>query len=72
VYPTTFRALGMGFGNFFSKMAGFIVPYVSQMLVFDHPAIAMGLMAGAIFLAGIAAAFLPFETRGVQMKERAK
>ncbi|XP_055938561.1 synaptic vesicle 2-related protein-like isoform X1 [Argiope bruennichi] len=72
VYPTTFRALGMGFGNFFSKMAGFIVPYVSQVLVFDHPTIAIGLMAGAMFLAAIATAFLPFETRGVQMKESAK
>ncbi|CAL1299457.1 unnamed protein product, partial [Larinioides sclopetarius] len=58
----------MGFGNFFSKLAGFVVPYVSQMLVFEHPSVAMGLMAGACFLSGIAAAFLPFETRGVQMK----
>ncbi|CAL1299453.1 unnamed protein product [Larinioides sclopetarius] len=72
IYPTTFRALGMGFGNFFSKLAGFVVPYVSQMLVFEHPSVAMGMMASACFLAGIAAAFLPFETRGVQMKERAK
>ncbi|GBM42040.1 Synaptic vesicle 2-related protein, partial [Araneus ventricosus] len=72
IYPTTFRSVGLAYHLFFSQVAGFVIPYVSQVLVFDYPEAVMGLLAGSIFLAGIAAAFLPFETKGVKMKEIAK
>ncbi|GFY51774.1 synaptic vesicle 2-related protein [Trichonephila inaurata madagascariensis] len=68
-YPTTFRSIGIGCGNFFSKIGGITIPYVAQVLVIENPTAAMGLISGIIFLAGIAAVFLPFETKGARMKE---
>ncbi|CAL1299447.1 unnamed protein product, partial [Larinioides sclopetarius] len=72
VYPTTFRSVGLAYQQFFSQLASFVIPYVSQVLIFDHPSEAIGLLSGSILLAGIAAAFLPFETKGANMKEIAK
>ncbi|GFY06947.1 synaptic vesicle 2-related protein [Trichonephila clavipes] len=68
-YPTTIRSVAMGFGSAFCRVGGLIVPYVAQVLVVDSPIAAMCLIAGVLFLAGIASAFLPFETRGAKMKE---
>ncbi|XP_042903267.1 synaptic vesicle 2-related protein isoform X2 [Parasteatoda tepidariorum] len=69
LFPTTFRALAMGTGSSFCRLGGIMVPYVAQVLVIDSPIAAMSLLAGVIFLSGIAALFLPFETKGMKMKD---
>ncbi|GFS87714.1 synaptic vesicle 2-related protein [Nephila pilipes] len=68
-YPTTVRAIAMGTGTSFCRLGGLIVPYIAQVLVIENPIAAMCLLGGLIFLAGVAAAFLPFETKGAQMQE---
>ncbi|CAL1299445.1 unnamed protein product [Larinioides sclopetarius] len=72
IYPTTFRSVGLAYHLLFGELAGFVAPYVAQVLVYDQPEAAIGVLSGSIILAGIAAAFLPFETKGVYMKEVAK
>ncbi|GIY41479.1 synaptic vesicle 2-related protein [Caerostris darwini] len=68
-YPTTIRSVAMGFGSSFCRIGGLIVPYVAQVLVAESPVAAMCLIGGVLLLAGIAAIFLPFETRGRTMKD---
>ncbi|CAL1283222.1 unnamed protein product [Larinioides sclopetarius] len=68
-YPTTIRSVGMGFGSSWCRIGGLIVPYVAQVLVVESPVGAMCLIGGVLFLAGVACIFLPFETRGMKMKE---
>ncbi|XP_054717899.1 synaptic vesicle 2-related protein-like [Uloborus diversus] len=68
-FPTTVRAIAMGTGSAFCRLGGLIVPYVAQVLVIKNPVAAIGLLSGVIFLAAIAAALLPFETKGAVMKE---
>ncbi|XP_071036756.1 synaptic vesicle 2-related protein isoform X2 [Parasteatoda tepidariorum] len=68
-FPTTVRALAIGTGTAFCRLGGLIVPFIAQVLIVESPIIAMCLMAGILFISGIAAAFLPFETRNSQMKE---
>ncbi|GBL76117.1 Synaptic vesicle 2-related protein [Araneus ventricosus] len=68
-YPTTIRSVGMGFGSSWCRIGGLIVPYVAQVLVVESPVGAMCLIGGVLFLAGVACMFLPFETRGMKMKE---
>ncbi|CAL1283224.1 unnamed protein product, partial [Larinioides sclopetarius] len=69
-YPTTIRAIAMGAGTAFCRLGGLIVPYIAQVLVIEQPVVAICLLGGLVFLAGVAAVFLPFETKGISMKYR--
>ncbi|KAF8793341.1 synaptic vesicle 2-related protein-like [Argiope bruennichi] len=68
-YPTTIRAVGMGTGTAFCRLGGLIVPYVAQVLVIEQPVVAICLLGGLVLMASVAAAFLPFETKGIELKE---
>lgn len=68
-FPTTLRAIAMGSGSAFCRIGGLIVPYIAQVLIQTNPIIAISVLGIIVFVAGIAATFLPIETRGATMTE---
>ena len=62
-YPTEVRALSIGFGSVFSRIATMISPYVSQVLVSKSLYYGIGIYAAIGFLSSLATYLLPVETK---------
>ncbi|GBN90340.1 Synaptic vesicle 2-related protein [Araneus ventricosus] len=68
-FPTTLRAIAMGSGSSLARFGGAIVPFAAQLLVISHPVTTVCIVGLVIFLAALAAALLPRETKDRNLKE---
>lgn len=65
VYPTSIRSTGFGAASSFARIGGVLCPVIAVGLVKScRRALAISLFEVVILLAGIAALFLPIETKG--------
>ncbi|KAK2155568.1 hypothetical protein LSH36_236g00000 [Paralvinella palmiformis] len=69
VYPTTTRALGLGSCSGMARIGALVTPFVAQVLLRTNVYIAINLYAAVCILGAIAAALLPIETKGREMKD---
>ncbi|XP_059486763.1 synaptic vesicle 2-related protein [Neocloeon triangulifer] len=69
VYPTPLRAVGVGTCSAMARLGAMVTPYVAQVLLKTSTSWAITVYAAAAILAATAALFLPYETKGVEMKE---
>jgi len=69
VYPTPLRAVGVGTCSAMARLGAMVTPYVAQVLLKASPSWAMFVYAVAAVLGATAAMMLPYETKGVEMKE---
>ena len=63
-YPTEVRALSVGIGSVFSRIATMLSPYVSEVLVSKSLYYGIGFYAASGFLLSLATFLLPVETKG--------
>lgn len=52
-----------------ARLGAMVTPYVAQVLLRASPSLALTVYAAAAMLGAMAALFLPYETKGVEMKE---
>ncbi|OQV22277.1 putative transporter SVOPL [Hypsibius exemplaris] len=64
VYPTTFRAVGLGVCSSFARIGSMISPFVAQVLMAHSVPGALGVYAAVMILTAINCLFLPIETKG--------
>ncbi|KAJ8385740.1 hypothetical protein AAFF_G00182580 [Aldrovandia affinis] len=64
VYPTSVRALGMGFCTSFSRIGGMIAPFIAQVLMSKSVVLALLPFTLSCFLCAGGALMLPIETKG--------
>ncbi|RDD44803.1 Synaptic vesicle 2-related protein [Trichoplax sp. H2] len=69
VYPTTFRALGLGFCSSFARIGAMITPFLAQVMLPVSDILALSIYACISFAGGISAMLLPIETKGRIMQE---
>ncbi|KAJ8763496.1 hypothetical protein K2173_002379 [Erythroxylum novogranatense] len=70
IYPTSVRTTGVGMSSAMGRIGGMVCPLVAVSLVQGcHENAAVGLFAGAIFLAGFSVFLFPYETKGRQLVE---
>lgn len=69
VYPSHIRSTALGLCSFFARIGGIAMPFVAQTLGDKHLNIALSIFSCFILLSAVAAFFLPYETRGVNLGE---
>eukprot|EP00118_Oscarella_pearsei_P020607 m.224660 g.224660 ORF g.224660 m.224660 type:complete len:523 (+) comp39999_c0_seq2:141-1709(+) len=69
VYPTTIRAVGVGFCNSFSRVGAVSSPFLAQVLVIASVRGSEGAYGGFCVIAALCAALLPIETRNKQLED---
>ncbi|GAV09099.1 hypothetical protein RvY_18696 [Ramazzottius varieornatus] len=71
VYPTTFRAVGLGVCSSFARIGSMISPFIAQVILAKSVSSALGVYAAVMFLTAINCMFLPIETKGRHLPETA-
>lgn len=69
VYPTPLRSVGVGSCSAMARLGAMITPYVAQVLVKSSLPLAISVYGVAALMAAVASHFLPYETRGKEMRE---
>lgn len=67
LYPTALRATGMGTAGAMVRLGGFLAPSLMALVVAEGLAVAIGLFAGLLVLAALAAMAMDAETRQVAL-----
>merc|ERR1711862_404822 len=68
-YPTRVRATALGFGSSMARVAGIITPFVANGLIKVNYFIPFVIYVLANILGFVAAALLPFETKGLSLPD---
>ncbi|XP_028400300.1 synaptic vesicle 2-related protein-like [Dendronephthya gigantea] len=72
VYPTNIRGLGLGTASAMARIGCIITPFLAQVLVKRSLRLTLLVYAGCALACSVAAALLPIETSGKQMKETSR
>ncbi|MGR9172747.1 MFS transporter [Hyphomicrobiales bacterium] len=67
LYPTTSRATGMGAAGAMARLGGLLAPSLIALFVTQSFVLTIGIFAGLLLLAAIAALFVDAETRSVSL-----
>ncbi|EDV19396.1 uncharacterized protein TRIADDRAFT_33661 [Trichoplax adhaerens] len=64
VYPTKFRAVGIGTANAVGRIGAILSPFIAQVLFSASDILALAVAAGFALVGAICSLFLPLETKG--------
>ena len=68
VFPTSVRGTAVGFAAALNRLVGIVTPLITQEIYGINPTAPLYIASSLFLVAGILAAFFPYETRGRKMK----
>ncbi|EDV23562.1 uncharacterized protein TRIADDRAFT_27661 [Trichoplax adhaerens] len=68
VYPTTFRAIGLGLCSSFARIGAMVTPFLAQVMLPVSDILALCIYAFISCVGAISAILLPIETQGLNMR----